>query len=68
MRPTRKRLDWLYRLLGFGLLALVLVGGVSLYILRINRRLRAGLAEVHAAHDRLQVLSTAIEQSPISAW
>ena len=57
-------LAWLYRVLGFGLLVLVLAGGISLYVLRINKRLQASLAEVRAAHDRLQVLSTAIEQSP----
>lgn len=57
-------LGWLYRLLAAGLAVIALVGAVSLYVLRINRRLKTNLAEVHAAHDRLQVLSTAIEQSP----
>ena len=57
-------LAWLYRVLGIGFLVLVLAGGISLYVLHINRRLQASLAEVRAAHDRLQVLSTAIEQSP----
>ena len=57
-------LAWLYRAMGVGLLVVVLAGGISLYVLRINKRLQASLAEVRAAHDRLQVLTTAIEQSP----
>ena len=57
-------LAWLYRVLGVSFIVVVLVAGISLYVLRINKRLQASLAEVRAAHDRLQVLTTAIEQSP----
>lgn len=50
---------WLYLSLGLALAGVALIGGITAYIFRINRRLAKTLAEV-------QVLSTAIEQSPIS--
>ena len=57
---------WLYRSLGGALLLMMLAGAVTLHITRINRRLRASLAELREGRDRLLALSTAIEQSPTS--
>ena len=57
-------LGWWWTVTGGSLAALALAGGVLLQITRINRRLKASLQEVGRARDRLQVLSTAIDQSP----
>ncbi len=53
-------------LLALALALAGLIGGVALYILRINRRLKRGLKDLQEAQQRLQVLSLAIEQSPAS--
>ncbi|WP_052315066.1 diguanylate cyclase domain-containing protein [Thiocystis violascens] len=43
-----------------------IVGGVTVYIYRVNRRLRHSLSDLQQANGRLAVLSTAIENSPTS--
>lgn len=57
---------WLYSVLAAVLAVALLVGGVAAYIFRLNRQLGQSLEKVRRAQDRLQVLSLAVEQSPIS--
>lgn len=47
-------LTWLYRSLAGALLLTVSLGGVSLYIFRINRKLRRSLAELKTAQETVQ--------------
>lgn len=59
-------LRWVYF---WGMLTLVLagiVGGVALYILKVNHRLANSLAELKKNELRLNLLSSAIEHSPTS--
>ena len=55
---------WWWTVTAGSVAALALAAGVLLQITRINRRLKTSLQEVGRARDRLQVLSTAIDQSP----
>ncbi|MBK5966142.1 hypothetical protein CCR95_19165 [Thiocystis minor] len=59
-------LTGLYLILATALGFAGVVGGVTLSIGRVNRRLRRSLSDLQQANGRLAVLSTAIEQSPAS--
>ncbi len=48
-------------------IGLIGIGGIiTVYIFNINRKLTKTLTEIQAANSQLQILSTAIEQSPTS--
>jgi diguanylate cyclase (GGDEF)-like protein/PAS domain S-box-containing protein len=59
-------LTGLYLILATALGFAGVVGGVTVSIGRVNRRLRHSLSDLQQANGRLAVLSTAIEQSPAS--
>jgi diguanylate cyclase (GGDEF)-like protein/PAS domain S-box-containing protein len=59
-------LTWTYRIVFVTVSVSLLVGGVAIYILHINQRLRKSLIELQRTQERLQVFSMAIDQSPTS--